>query len=74
MQGVDENLNHRVIEDGVRGFVYGSGSIASEYPETFEQSVPKETLALVGAAVIFRFYFLWILPIHLSRLIAASKK
>ncbi|KAJ7689103.1 hypothetical protein B0H17DRAFT_642211 [Mycena rosella] len=50
--GKDENLNHPVIEEGIRGFVYkGKSSLASRFPETFGDSVPPKAVALVGAMV-----------------------
>ncbi|KAJ7460955.1 hypothetical protein B0H11DRAFT_2241930 [Mycena galericulata] len=51
-EGPDENLNHPVIEEGIRGFIYGekSGRIGSEFPEIFGNKVPKASVALVGVA------------------------
>ncbi|KAJ7263195.1 hypothetical protein B0H12DRAFT_1103653 [Mycena haematopus] len=45
-----ENLNHPILEAFIQKFIYsGSPSIASEFPKTYEKSVPIAAVALFGA-------------------------
>lgn len=57
IQGPDENLNHPVIEDGIREFIYSgkTDSLASEFPGTFKDRVPNGVVALFGTAVRVTF-------------------